>query len=603
MGASGRIAPSRRTCTVSGLPPEIAILRQVCAVEPTQIDTNPPSHLYWAFISYSSKDAQWGRWLHRAIETYGIPATLVGHATPAGHPAPRRFHPLFRDRDELPAAFDLSDHIEQALSQSRYLIVVCSPNAAQSQWVNREIETFQRLGRQGSILAIIVDGEPNSGDARECFPPALRDSEPLAADARPQSDGRTNAKLKLLAGMLGVSFDALKQRDSHRRIRRLQLVVATALLTAFSFAALAVYSNQQKIKAVAARKQAESVLEFLVYDLADKLAPVGRLDIVQDVQRQVDGYYRALGVDRSASTAVHNQAAAISYQSDRLLQQGDAANALKGYREALAISERLAADDPSDIHWQHSIAVSQGKIGDALAVEGDPVGALKAYRQAQAVHQRLAADYSNTVGWQRESSYLDNRIGTVLGNQGDLAAALEAYRQSVDRIRRLADADPADGSLQRDLAAGESRMAQVLLLQGDRTGALQIFRQALERLQRLVALGHPDAGWQHELSSVQGRIGDALMEQNDVAGALMAYRESLALREGLVASDPSNADWQLELAFCYGRLAKTLDGTGSSEALEWLRKTYDQFISMRRRGMAVPVDEVSLERLRVRAGR
>ena len=35
----------------------------------------------------------------------------------------------FRDRDELPTAASLSDNIEQALRQSRYLIVICSPHA------------------------------------------------------------------------------------------------------------------------------------------------------------------------------------------------------------------------------------------------------------------------------------------------------------------------------------------------------------------------------------------------------------------------------------------------------------------------------------------
>ncbi|MGA2605531.1 MAG: toll/interleukin-1 receptor domain-containing protein [Verrucomicrobiia bacterium] len=88
---------------------------------------------YWAFISYSSKDKSWGRWLHRAIETYGIPAELVEHhQTPIGHLAPRRFHPLFRDRDELPASSDLGTEIEKALRTSRYLIVVCSPHAAKA---------------------------------------------------------------------------------------------------------------------------------------------------------------------------------------------------------------------------------------------------------------------------------------------------------------------------------------------------------------------------------------------------------------------------------------------------------------------------------------
>lgn len=165
---------------------------------------------YWAFISYSSKDKKWARWLHRKIETYGIPAQLVSHPTPVGHPAPKRFHPLFHDRAELPASSDLGAAIEDALQASRYLIVICSPNAAQSKWVNKEIRTFQEFHGQRRILAMIVDGEPNSGGAKECFPPAIRAIEPIAADARPEADGKRDAKLKLLAGMLGVTFDALR---------------------------------------------------------------------------------------------------------------------------------------------------------------------------------------------------------------------------------------------------------------------------------------------------------------------------------------------------------------------------------------------------------
>jgi len=245
------------------------------------------SYRYWAFISYSSKDKSWARWLHRAIETYGIPARLVRHPTPAGEPAPRRFRPLFHDRAELPASADLGVQIEEALRASRYLIVICSPHAARSKWVNKEVETFQRLGRPGRVLAVIVDGEPNVGDDRECFPPTLRQAEPIAADVRPEGDGKGNAKLKLLAGMLGVGFDGLKQRDTHLRIRRLQFAIGLALVLALGFAGLALYANRQREKAVKARQQAESILEYLLFDLRDKLEPVGRLDIVRDVQERV----------------------------------------------------------------------------------------------------------------------------------------------------------------------------------------------------------------------------------------------------------------------------------------------------------------------------
>jgi hypothetical protein len=122
-----------------------------------------------------------GDWLHRALETYRVPKPLVGHPIERGYPVPARIFPIFRDREELPTAVDLGEIINHALEQSRYLIVICSPHSAQSQWVNEEIRTFKRLGRENRILCIIVDGEPNASDGKpgfgrdaECFPEAVR---------------------------------------------------------------------------------------------------------------------------------------------------------------------------------------------------------------------------------------------------------------------------------------------------------------------------------------------------------------------------------------------------------------------------------------------
>ena len=77
----------------------------------------------WAFISYSHRDRQWADWLHVQLETYRIPKRLVGTA---GRDAtvPARVFPVFRDREELAGAASLGDEIEQALRQSRSLIVI-----------------------------------------------------------------------------------------------------------------------------------------------------------------------------------------------------------------------------------------------------------------------------------------------------------------------------------------------------------------------------------------------------------------------------------------------------------------------------------------------
>ncbi|NUR22711.1 toll/interleukin-1 receptor domain-containing protein, partial [Frateuria sp.] len=127
---------------------------------------------YRAFISYSHRDRVWAEWLHRQLETYRVPSRLVGRRTGAGT-VTRRLAPIFRDRDELASSADLGGKVTQALRQSANLIVICSPAAAASRWVNEEIRAFRQLGRSERIFCLLVDGEPGAGPDHDCFPPAL----------------------------------------------------------------------------------------------------------------------------------------------------------------------------------------------------------------------------------------------------------------------------------------------------------------------------------------------------------------------------------------------------------------------------------------------
>lgn len=160
---------------------------------------------------------------------------------------PRRLFPIFRDREELPLSSDLGATIQDALHASRYLIVLSSPNAAKSRWVNEEVRYFKSLGREDRIIAIMLDGDPNASDdpataEQECFPPALRyrvdaegnmtgtRTEPIAGDIRPGGDGWTSAFLKAVAGITGLGFDAFARRERKRQRRRRAIAAVAAML-------------------------------------------------------------------------------------------------------------------------------------------------------------------------------------------------------------------------------------------------------------------------------------------------------------------------------------------------------------------------------------
>jgi len=202
---------------------------------------------YSVFISYSHKNKKWGKWLIDGIENYRPPRDLAGKS-----PGDRgKRLKVFRDREELPSGPNLTGELKTALRASRHLIVICSPEAAESDWVNEEVAYFKSLGREDRVLCFVVAGEPNASDkpagqAQECYPPAVRfrvnasagltgerAPDGIAGDARRHGDGRRKAKIKIIAGLLGVKFNVLWQREKRRTFwRRVQAVAAVVAVGA-----------------------------------------------------------------------------------------------------------------------------------------------------------------------------------------------------------------------------------------------------------------------------------------------------------------------------------------------------------------------------------
>ncbi len=319
---------------------------------------------------------QWASWLHHLLEGYEIPADLVGKLNGRGDPIPAGLYPVFRDEEELPADADLTRNIRQALENSDLLVVLCSPRAVESRFVADEIRYFKNIGRPERILALIIDGEPNASDdpgkamlgigpGAECLPEPLRfgvagedgaidwtqRTEPIAADVRPEGkpeQGWTTgaayrdalqkqakgddkeiarkvheyeqrlelAKLKVVAGSLGVPLGELTRRDKAmqldkarkraRTLRRWLFAVGILTLCAIS-AGIFAY-----LKAQAERRQ--------------------RL-LAQQATARVQ---KAEGVIQQDAAAAHQSASTADFSvANNKMEQGDPESALPYLADAL----------------------------------------------------------------------------------------------------------------------------------------------------------------------------------------------------------------------------------------------------------------------------
>ena len=188
------------------------------------------SYKYFAFISYSAKDTEWGKRLQRKLEHYRLPSALCSEHGWKRTPIKPVF---FAPTDIQPG--DLTEEIQERLRVSKHLIVICSPYSAQSKWVGKEIEFFHQLGRIKQIHFFIVKGTPHSGNANtDCFNPiidVLELPEILGANIHEKIYrfpwlNKERAYVQLVSKLLSIEYDTLWQR--HRRLIKQKMAAWTS---------------------------------------------------------------------------------------------------------------------------------------------------------------------------------------------------------------------------------------------------------------------------------------------------------------------------------------------------------------------------------------
>ena len=447
---------------------------------------------YRAFISYSHADEKWARWLHRSLETYRIPKRLVGQKTAMGA-VPAKLAPVFRDREELASATDLGSKLTEALEGSACQIVICSRSAASSHWVNEEILAYKRLGRSDRIFSLIVDGEPyasgTSGEEQEeCFPPALRfqvgadgnltqtPAEPIAADARPGKDGKAHAKVKLIAGILGVGFDDLRQRELQRRNRRLAIISTSAV-------AGMVFAIGLATTAIIARNDAERQRER-----AEKEAETAR------------------------STA--------SFMIDlfAVSDPGEARGKTITAREILTTgADRISSELSDQPEIQASLMDTIGKVYTSLGLYDDAREMLdETVELRRALPGVLPTEFA-------QSAY---HLGNVLTEKAEYERAEEIYREA---LAALSGEESESQALRLNLTAA---LAELYFRTGRYAQAEPLLKRVLEERRKLLGDNHP------QVADAIEELGLNLFDQGKFPEAEDRLRESLALRRAILGNAP-----------------------------------------------------------------
>ena len=260
---------------------------------------------YDAFISYRHTDLDKfvAVNLHRILETYELPKEIKEKLN-IKHKAFKR---VFRDQEELPLTSNLEDPIIEALEDSKYLIVICSPRLKESLWCRKEIQTFKKLRGRKNIFCVLIEGEPSDSFPEEVLydykvkelPNGKTKKEkilvePLAADVRGKNKNETLKKLKeeklrLIAPMYNLDYDDLRQRH---KIWKQKHMIHTSLAIAGAAILFLIYSLYMIIKInMQQNVLAEYHAESLVSQAEDYLKKDDRYNAVKYSYQAITNFY------------------------------------------------------------------------------------------------------------------------------------------------------------------------------------------------------------------------------------------------------------------------------------------------------------------------
>ncbi len=292
-------------------------------------------YTYDAFISYrhTELDKFVAENLHKMLEAFRLP----GNIAKKKNGGRTRIERVFRDKEELPLTSNLEDPIMQALRQSEYLIVICSPRLRESLWCRKEIETFIELHGREKVLAVLIEGEPS-----ESFPEELlyvnetvqkpdgtteivkKPMEPLAADVRGKNKKemlkamRTEI-LRLLAPMFDLGYDDLRQRHRERKMKRVLAASLTGAAVCLAFGAvsttmaLRIHSQKEQIEAQNLEIQAKtSEIQLQNSRLMENQAE----NLAEEALRQLEDGNRIGAINTAVSALTEYEGITMPYTSE-----------------------------------------------------------------------------------------------------------------------------------------------------------------------------------------------------------------------------------------------------------------------------------------------
>jgi len=355
------------------------------------------------------------------------------------------------------------------------------------------------------------------------------------------------------AGVLTLSENEAELiRTSRQRARQRERLRMLALSAIVALAILAIGLGLSAIAAKRSaemrRNEAESLMDFMLGDFAEKLRPLGRLDLLESVSGKAMQYLRGSGDEELSANALTLRAKGLQVIGEAARSRGDSKVAIDALNQANAILTRQHEAAPRDIQVLKSLGANAYWVGQMHKDHNDWEAAGAAWRDYLAYSDMLHQIEPDNTEWLVEQSYAHNNLGSLAFQRGKPEQAAPEFMQSIELKQRALAIKPDAHTIAAELATSYSWLASAKESLGALQAARQLYEQEMQLISDLRVRFPNESMWVHRHAlALQHRAKLDLALGMD-ATALRGYREAERLYAQVIEQDPDNRAWQAELA-------------------------------------------------------
>lgn len=208
-------------------------------------------------------------------------------------------------------------------------------------------------------------------------------------------------------------------------------------------------------------------------------------------------------------------------------------------RKPLEIYRQLVREDPNHTH-RAGLALAGNRMASILSRNGQKTEAVKQYREVLALRRAIADERPQDSGSQINVAGTQQSLGMVLTQLGQYSEATQLLNSAIAIYSSIADADSKDARIHSLLATSYLRQAENFDASGSHQEALALLGRSKAIRERLAEANPMNAGARGEVAEILAAIGKTYEGMGRTAQALKAQREAVTIASEIEKAGRAN---------------------------------------------------------------